>query len=104
MNHTRIGIITLAAVAVMLIAATSLIPIIQQQVYARSLRHSNFEHGSKHSNQLNLCYRSEECNNSNVGIQTSGKNNEPIGFADQSHRSISLSQCCNVQPLIIGRP
>jgi hypothetical protein len=100
MNHTRIGIIALAAVAVMLIGATSLIPIIQQQVYARSSRHLNFEHGSHHSNLSNLCYRSEECNNSNVGIQLSGKDNEAKGFADQSHRS----QCCNIQPLIIGRP
>jgi hypothetical protein len=97
MNHTRIGIITLAAVAVMLIAAASVIPIIQQQVYARSLRHFNFEHGSRHSNQLTLCYRSEECNQSNIGIQQSGKDNDAFGFADQSHRQ----QCCNIQPLII---
>ena len=97
MNHTRIGIITLAAVAVMLIAAASVIPIIQQ-VYARILRHFNFEHGSRHLNQSNLCYRSEECNQSNIGIQQSGKDNEAIGFVDQSHRQ----QCCNIQPLIIG--
>ena len=93
MNHTKIGIITLAAVAVMLIAATNLIPIIQQQVYARSQR----------STQSNLCSKSEECNNSNVSNQLSGNDNKAIGFADQSHRS----QCCNVQPLniiVVPRP
>jgi hypothetical protein len=87
MNHTKIGI--LAAVAIMLIAATSLATIIeQQQAYASSSRHSATKVGEKeiksqHSNQLTLCYRSL-CKDSILAQQNQGNDDQLTGFSDES--------------------
>ena len=40
--------------------------------------------GKNSQKGTNICYRSDGCEQSNVGQQASGKNNKLIGFNDQS--------------------
>ena len=40
--------------------------------------------GKSSQNGINVCYRSDGCEQSNLGQQASGKNNKLIGFNDQS--------------------
>jgi hypothetical protein len=60
MNHATNGLIIAAATAIVLIAATNIVPLVQErQAYAASLK-------EQHSNLLNNCYRSNTCRESNV--------------------------------------
>ena len=91
MNYTtktvRLAIIILSTTAIM-IAGTYFSAMMQQQAYSSSgVRHqvkSNEEERSQHMDQENLCLRTSDCNNSNVGEQTLGNDNSVTGFADQS--------------------
>jgi hypothetical protein len=49
----------------------------------------HLQHSDQHMNQLNLCYRSNECRQSNVGQETLGNDNQVTGFTDQSDNTNS---------------
>jgi hypothetical protein len=92
MNHTIIALSVFTAMASLLVVANLYSP----QAYASVLRHpirNHFSledlqtkswHKNQHLNQVNICYRSLICNNSNVALQTLGHDNSITGFADQS--------------------
>lgn len=92
MNRRAIGIFIAAIIAVMLIAATNLTPMIQQrQAYAASPTSSlkdnlraNLGNRNQHLNQQGNCTRTDECTTSDVGQGTLGNNNQVTGFGDQS--------------------
>src|SRR6476660_1134282 len=76
MKNTKNAIIIIASI--MVIAGTTLTPVLQQQVNAAiQLR-------NQHMNQENLCYRTNTCRQSDVGQNTLGNDNSVTGFTDQS--------------------
>jgi hypothetical protein len=93
MSRTTIGIILVATTAVMLIASTNIVPIIQPiQVYAASpttaslkdnLR-ANLGNRNQHLNQHGNCIRTDGCATSDLGQGTLGNYNSVTGFTDQS--------------------
>ena len=92
MSHITTGIIIVAVTALMLIAATNVILILQErQAYAASFTSSlkdnlraNLGDKNQHLNQQGNCFRTNECANSDVGQGTLGNDNSVTGFADQS--------------------
>ncbi len=89
MNNTTIGIILVATTAVMIIASTNIIPMIQlRQVYAASPTTSPIKDNIRASlgnrNQQGNCIRTDGCATSDVGQGTLGSDNSVTGFTDQS--------------------
>jgi hypothetical protein len=106
MNHTTTGIIIAAATAIMLIAATNAVPLIQQrQAYAARFTSSlkdnlraNLENRNQHLNQQGNCIRTGGCSNSDVGQGTLGNDNSVTGFADQSTTNTTTANAATLGP------
>jgi hypothetical protein len=95
MEHKFTVVIIAAVVAALLLVGTSLAPILS---YALSDGSSDLgprdgvhddiladlEHIDQSLNQENLCFRSNDCRQSDVGQNTLGNDNQVTGFADQS--------------------
>ncbi len=64
----------------MMVAITSLLVagITSTTMQADAFKSKNSQKGT------NFCYRSDGCDQSNIGQQASGKNNKLVGFTDQS--------------------
>jgi hypothetical protein len=92
MNNTTIGIILVSTTALMLIASTNIVPMIQhRQGYAASPTSSlkdnlraNLGNRNQHLNQQGNCIRTDGCSTSDVGQGTLGNDNSVTGFTDQS--------------------
>jgi hypothetical protein len=128
MNRTNqsMGIIIVAAIALMLVVGAGLSSM--QRSYAHGKSHKetfspNFinsdDNGNKNKNEKsgpksqNLNQRSDcqyiiDCRNSNVAVQTSGSSNSVTGFADQSTNSnsntTSFESIPNMGQLDTGSP
>ena len=99
--NKKFAVVVIAVVASVMFAGTILAP---TQSYADSGRfidttslknairdgiNVHLEHSDQHMNQLNLCYRSNECRQSNVAQNTLGNDNSVTGFADESDNTNS---------------
>jgi hypothetical protein len=106
MDHTTTGIIIAAVTALMLIAATNAVPLIQQrQVYAASFTSSlkdnlraNLENKNQHLNQQGNCIRTNGCANSDVGQGTLGNDNSVTGFVHQSTANTTTGNAATSGP------
>ena len=99
--NSKFTVVVIAAVASLLLAGTILAPtqsfgdsgrFIDTTALKNAIRDGisvHLQHSDQHMNQLNLCYRSNVCRQSNVGQNTLGNDNSVTGFTDQSDNTNS---------------
>ena len=67
-------LLMMVAIASILVAGTT----------STTIQADAFKGKGSHQTGINVCYHSDNCKQSNIGQQASGKNNKLIGFNDQS--------------------
>ena len=99
MNNTKKNILLVAAITSLLIMGTSIIPM---QSFAdrgddedekgndfksklSAITESDKKSAGQEMDQDNLCYRGDDCEQANQGQQIVGKDNDAVGFNDQSN-------------------
>jgi hypothetical protein len=100
-NNKKFPVVVIAVVTAVMFAGTILAPIqsfgdsgrfIDTTALKNAIRDGisvHLQHSDQHMNQLNLCYRSNVCRQSNVGQNTLGNDNSVTGFTDQSDNTNS---------------
>jgi hypothetical protein len=103
-KSTKIASIIVASVLVTVGTTLTLVLQQEQKVNAASPRNPiangilqsvRVDHRNQHSNQENLCYRSNTCRDSNVEQGTLGNDNQVTGFGDQSDNTNNNTSTAN---------
>ena len=108
-NNKKFPVVVIAVVTAVMFAGTILAPtqsfgdsgrFIDTTALKNAIRDGisvHLQHSDQHMNQLNLCYRSNVCRQSNVGQNTLGNDNSVTGFTDQSDNTNSTSITAEVR-------
>ena len=57
-----------------------------------------YDGANQHTDQDNLCYKDDDCEQANEGEQVKGKDNEASGFNDQSKNAQQLPPAAGTAP------